>query len=141
MSVAPFFSTPSRTHFFDRKSKSWKQEQAEIRRKIGKHEIANHNYLDEGVRILELANKAVNLYEEQEMMEKRRLLDFVFLNSTWKNGYLSPTYRKPFDMLAVTNIAYQKQKAASPSKDDLFAIRHDLGIRAICIKEVLAESV
>ena len=51
-----------------------------------------------------------------------RLLEFVFSNSTWKNGCLTPNYRKPFDMLAVTNVAYKKEKAASPSKDDLLAI-------------------
>ena len=55
-------------------------------------------------------------------MEKRRLLDFVFSNSTWKHGKLIPNYRKPFDILAVTNVAYQQEKAASLSKDDLFNI-------------------
>jgi len=44
------------------------------------------------------------------------------LNSTWKNGRLTPGYRKPFDLLAVTNLAYQKEKALSPSKDGLFDI-------------------
>ncbi len=105
--------------FFDRKSEEWKQEQTETLGKIERQKQANHNYLDEGVRILELAQKAVGLYEKQEMLEKRRLLDFVFSNSTWKHGELIPKYRKPFDMLAVTNVAYKKEKAASPSKDDL----------------------
>jgi len=31
-------------------------------------------------------------------------------------------YGKPFDSLAVTNAAYQKEKAISPQKDDLFDI-------------------
>ena len=56
------------------------------------------------------------------MEEKRRLLNFVFSNSTWKNGKLIPAYRNPFDLLALTNTAYQKEKAASSKKDGLFEI-------------------
>ena len=44
------------------------------------------------------------------MREKRRLLDFVFSKSIWKDGCLIPTYRKPFDMMAVTNEACRKKK-------------------------------
>jgi len=58
----------------------------------------------------------VVLYEKQEMQEKRRLLNFLCSNSTWKEGRLYPKHQKPFDMLAVTNVAYQKKKAASPKK-------------------------
>jgi site-specific DNA recombinase len=42
------------------------------------------------------------------------LLDFVCSNSQWRDGKLIPTYRKPFDLLASTNLAYTKTKAASP---------------------------
>jgi hypothetical protein len=72
----------------------------------------------------------VKLYESQEMNEKRRLIDFVCSNSVWKDGRLIPNYRKPFDLLSVTNEAYQKKKAAFTSKDSLFdiwlPIGHDL---------------
>ena len=108
--------------FFDQKSSEWRSEQADILRKIEQHQHANQTYLDEGVRLLELAQRATNLYEKQEMREKRRLRDFVFSNSTWKDGCLIPTYRKPFDMLAVTNDAYYKEKAARGDSDGLFTI-------------------
>ena len=55
-------------------------------------------------------------------MEKRNLLDFVLSNSIWKDGRLIPNYRKPFDLLANTNVAYAKEKAASTEKDGLFDI-------------------
>ena len=108
--------------FFDRKSEEWRRGQADILRKIEKHQNANTTYLVEGAHILELAQHAVILYEKQDMLEKRRLLNFVFSNSTWKDGRLTPGYRKPFDLLAVTNLTYQKEKAISPSKDGLFDI-------------------
>ena len=108
--------------FFSRKSEEWGAEQANILRKIEQHQSANRFYLEEGTRFLELAQKAVTLYEKQEMEEKRRLLNFVFSNSTWKDGKLKPVYRKPFDLLALTNTAYQKEKAVSSKKDGLFEI-------------------
>jgi hypothetical protein len=52
-------------------------------------------------------------------MEKRQLLKFVFSNSTWKDGRLSPNYRQPFDMLAVANTHYQKQKATEVASHDI----------------------
>ena len=108
--------------FFTRKREEWGAEQADILRKIEQHHNANRSYFEEGTRLLELAQQAVTLYEKQEMEEKRRLLNFVFSNSTWKDGKLIPAYRKPFDLLALTNTAYQKEKAVSSKKDGLFEI-------------------
>src|SRR5215831_13230162 len=99
---------------FDRMSESFRKEQSDLLRHIEKHQQANQTYLDEGVHLLELAQKAVVLYEKQDMREKRRLLNFVCSNSQWRDGILIPTYRKPFDLLAATKMAYTKTKAASP---------------------------
>jgi len=66
--------------------------------------------------------KAPSLYEKQEMKEKRRILDFLFSNCLWKNGNLIPNYRKPFDILALTNAGYQKRKATSRVKSGLSEI-------------------
>jgi hypothetical protein len=52
------------------------------------------------------------------MNEKRRILQFVFSNSTWKDGRLHPVYHQPFGLLAVTNREYQQHKAASLSKSN-----------------------
>lgn len=54
---------------------------------------------------MKYAQDAILLYEKQEMREKRRLLDVVYTNSQWKDGKLIPTYRKPFGLLAVTNVS------------------------------------
>ncbi len=106
--------------FYNRKSSAWKKEQDDIIRKITHHQGANRTYLDEGVKLLELAQHAVILYEKQTEQEKRRIINFVCSNSTWKDGRLQPRYRQPFDMLSETNIAYQKEKALFPKKKGLF---------------------
>jgi site-specific DNA recombinase len=119
---------------FDRMGEAFRKEQSDLLRQIEKHQQANQAYLDEGVRLLELAQKAVVLYEKQDMLEKRRLLDFVCSNSQWKDGILIPTYRKPFDLLASTNIAYTKTEAASPVENGFCPIwlRRRLVNRSTC---------
>ena len=102
--------------FYDRKSSEWKNEQDDILRTIERHRTANRAYFDEGIKILELSQHAVILYEKQNMQEKRKILNFLLSNSIWKDGRLHPNYRQPFDMLAETNIAYQKEKALFPKK-------------------------
>ena len=102
---------------FELMSESFRKEQSDLLQHIETRQQANQTYLDEGVHLLELAQKAVVLYEKQDMREKRRLLDFVCSNSQWRDGRLIPTYRKPFDLLASTNMAYTKTKAASPREN------------------------
>src|SRR5215469_14325957 len=52
------------------------------------------------------------LFEKQEPREKRRLLNFVVSNSTWRGGELAVTFRQPFDLLAETALAHARKKAA-----------------------------
>jgi len=61
-----------------------------------------------GIQLLELASKARVLYDQQPVLERRRMLNYVFSNSTWKGGRLSVTFRQPFDILADANLAYRK---------------------------------
>lgn len=105
--------------FYKEKSKEWRSRQEEISREIDRHRSANHSYLDDGIKILELSQRAVELYNAQEVSEKRRIVDLVFSNSTWSEGKLHPKFREPFDMLAVTNAAYRKKKATIPMESGL----------------------
>ncbi len=63
------------------------------------HNAADRAYLQQGVQILELANRAYDLYMKQPHEERARLLQFLLLNSTLKDGSLCITYRKPFDII------------------------------------------
>ena len=86
--------------FFDRKARDWREQQAEIRRKMAAHEAADQGYMETGIALLELAQRAVELYERQIGPEKRRLLQFVYLNSLWDGEELTVAWRQPFEMLA-----------------------------------------
>jgi hypothetical protein len=53
----------------------------------------------DGVRILELANKAYFLYLKQPPAEKAKLLKLVLSNCSVDATSIYPTYRKPFDLI------------------------------------------
>lgn len=86
--------------FFDQKSAEWREEQQAIKRALEGHERANQSYMEDGVRLLELASRASKLFQQQPASEKRRVLDFVLSNCTWKDGELTPVFRQPFDIIA-----------------------------------------
>jgi hypothetical protein len=71
-------------------------------------------YTDEGVRLLELSQNVVSLYEKQEMQEKRGLLNFVCSNSQWRDGKSIPTCRKPFALLSTTKHVVHRNKSRFP---------------------------
>ena len=87
--------------FFDRKAAAWRREAERLRAAIDQHRSAARTYCHEGVRLLELARRAPELFEKQEPHEKRRLLNFLLSNCSWKDGTLHAEFRQPFDMLAL----------------------------------------
>ena len=74
---------------FDRMAAAFRAEQAECLRSIEQHQGANQSYMAEGVRLLELARNASRLFEKQEAREKRRLLDFLVSNCSWRDSRLT----------------------------------------------------
>ena len=96
--------------FFDRKAAEWRAEQDRLMRTIEEHQAANQTYLGEGIRLLELGRRAHELFQQQKPREKRRLLDFVLSNCTWKDGPLQVTFRQPFDLIIASTKAYEQKK-------------------------------
>jgi site-specific DNA recombinase len=95
---------------FDRMANEWQAEQDRCLRQIEQHQSANQTYMKEGVQLLELARNAQRLFEKQESREKRRLLDFIVSNCSWKGGELTATLRQPFDLLAETTAKAAQQE-------------------------------
>ena len=96
---------------FERLAAGWRAEQADCLRLIEQHQTANRSYMAEGVRLLELASNAQRLFEKQEAREKRRLLDFLVSNCSWRDGQLKAEFRQPFDLLADTATAAARAEA------------------------------
>jgi site-specific DNA recombinase len=105
--------------FFERKSREWRQTQKRLADQITEYQEAAHDYVQDGIRLLELSKKAYFLYKQQDSSEKRKLLNFVCSNSVWKDHTLTATFRQPFDLLAITNTTWQRKKAAGADSSDL----------------------
>lgn len=74
------------TAFFERMSNQWREEQSRYLREIEQHQYADKSFMDEGVKLLDLARNAQRLFAKQEPREKRRRLNFVLSNCTWEEG-------------------------------------------------------
>jgi site-specific DNA recombinase len=85
--------------FWSRHSAEWQREEQQILLAIEGLEQASPDRILDGVKILELANKAYFLYVKQTPAEKAKLLRMVLSNCTIDAASLYPTYRKPFDLI------------------------------------------
>ncbi len=85
---------------YEDKANGLREEMAHVRAELARHQVADRSYTEEGIGLLELAGKAFDLWESETAPEKRRLLDFMCLNSEFRDGLLIITWRKPFDVLA-----------------------------------------
>lgn len=106
--------------FFDSKSAEWRAEQDRLLRDVETHQNANQTYVEEGVQLLHLAQRAHELFERQVAAEKRRLLSFLLSNCVWKGGVLTAEYRQPFDMLALAREAGSGDEVMSGAKNGQF---------------------
>jgi site-specific DNA recombinase len=85
--------------FWSRKATEWQTEEQQIRFAIQGLEQAGPERLLDGIRILELANKAYFLYLKQTPLEQAKLLKMVLSNCALDAASIYPTYRKPFDLI------------------------------------------
>lgn len=93
---------------YDRLSVRYRKEMDAANAQIDAHLKADRAYVDLGVKLLELAQSVGNSYLTQSPKERRKMASLVFSNCVWRDGKLVPTFRKPFDLLAVT-----KEKTAT----------------------------
>ena len=103
--------------FYDRKAAEWRRELDRLRAAIDERQATARTYLPEGVRLLELARRAPDLFETQEPHEKRRLLNFLLSNCSWKDGTLHAEFRQPFDLLAITATASRTDDACTGGRE------------------------
>ena len=86
-----------------RKSAEWEGDRRAVESELTRVATADCRFSVTVERILELAEKAVFLYEKQDPAEQRRLLETVLSNCTFDRGSVCPTYTSPFDLFARGN--------------------------------------
>jgi hypothetical protein len=86
--------------FWLEKSRQWELEQDRLIQQIQGHQSADRRYYEDGFRLLELAAKSHQLYQNQPPDQKNKFLKILLSNCTLQDGTLRPVYKKPFDILA-----------------------------------------
>ena len=77
----------------------------------------DQSYIEDGIQLLELASDAHQLFIEQEPKEKRRLLEFMVSNASWKEGELSANLRQPFNLIRDGVAAATSAERSATNKD------------------------
>ncbi len=86
--------------FWERKMNDWRMEEQQVKMAIaGLRQAENGDRALEAERIFELANKAHFLYFSGDSSEKADLLRSVVSNCSVDAVSVTPTYRKPFDVI------------------------------------------
>jgi site-specific DNA recombinase len=101
---------------YDTRAAVVQAERDEVQRQIDRQATADRSYTEAGIGLIELAGKAHRLVVKQPPREKRRLLDFLVSNSSWRDGTLKIEFRQPFDMLMDTNVGAITSKAKGTPK-------------------------
>jgi site-specific DNA recombinase len=90
-----------------RKHEGYKDEMNRVEEILRQHKQGNFDYVESGIRILELAKNASQLYFQQEPLEKRRILNFLLSNCSLKDGKVDYHYNPPFDLIAL-GVSFEK---------------------------------
>jgi site-specific DNA recombinase len=100
--------------FYRRNVSAWREEQAQIRTRIERHEKADQNYIEQGIRLLELARNAQEFFRTHGQAERAALLAFILPSSTLDQDRVAPAFKPPFDI--IHRMAQETKKAAPVSE-------------------------
>ncbi len=96
--------------FYRRNVLAWREEQAQIRSRIERHEKADQDYIEQGIRLLELARDAQEFFGTRSQAERAALLAFILPRSTLDQDRVVPVFKSPFDI--IHRFAQETKKAA-----------------------------
>ncbi len=88
------------TDGWEKKQKEINQEQEEIRLQIEKIKNIETKYFEIWLNILDLANRAREIYEKRSPEERRLLLSHIFSNLMLKDEKVLPLLKKPVEVLS-----------------------------------------
>jgi site-specific DNA recombinase len=117
--------------FYDRKFKQYSEELTEIDKAIVKHTNASISYIELGASILDLTQRAREIYTKATPEKKRKLLSVVFAELKLKDKAITPVYNKAFEFIA------QRVNTINEAEDDMDVT---LELEKLNTKAVILES-
>ena len=91
---------------FQQKAVEWRKRQAEIQLEVQGHQRADVSYLQEASWILDLSQRAYELYtKQQDYFEKRKLIELVVSKLVISDHRVVSNLREPFKTLSKVAVA------------------------------------
>ena len=84
------------------KFKQWSDQKENLQIQLNAQQKANKSYYETGVRLIELSNRAYELYEKQNVKEKQKLLKFLLSNSKMQGNTVDFVLKMPFSLIVET---------------------------------------
>ena len=77
---------------------------------------ADNAYIDDGIALLGFAKDARRMFAEADFSGKRNILHHLLSNCSHKDGEVSATFRKPFDIIVKSLPRAKASEGASSAK-------------------------
>ena len=94
--------------------KKWREDQKRLQRQIEAHQEADENYIEQGIRLIEIARNAYAFFQSKDQPKRAELIRFIFPNSNLRDGKVKPVFKPPFDI--IWKMAQQARKHKSVNK-------------------------
>jgi len=85
---------------YDKKLKEYKEKQQDLFIQMEEHSKADENFYLTASKVLDLASRALQIFESSEVTEKRTLLNFLLQNPILSGRNLLFKLKSPFDVIA-----------------------------------------
>jgi site-specific DNA recombinase len=115
--------------FYRRNVSAWREQQARIRARIESHEKADQNYIEQGIRLLDLARNAHGFYRNRGQAERAALVGFILPGSTLEADRVVPAFEPPFDIIHRIAQDTKKQAASLETTCPVRLPRQDSNLR------------
>jgi len=84
---------------YDKKLKEYKEKQTDLLLQMEEHSNADEDFYLNASRVLDLASRALEIFESSETTEKRALLNFLLQNPVLDGKNLIFELKSPFDSI------------------------------------------
>lgn len=79
---------------------------------IKSHQEADENYIEQGIKLLELAEKTAEIYRTRGQEARSELFRFIMPGSILEKDKVIPAFKQPFDI--IHQLAEDAKRATSP---------------------------
>jgi hypothetical protein len=85
--------------FFKRHVSQWREEQDRIQEQIRQPQKADENYIEQGIKPIEIAQNAYRFFKNKSKPERAELIRFILPDSKLRDGRIESAFKPPLDII------------------------------------------